>query len=127
MAATIAVFSDGCSPWMTWQLQSPFLSRNFMEMVTREFNLGEALEVVKNQVMILSRERQVQVIYDSPAEVSSMSLYGDNLRLQQVLSDFLTNALLFTPAFEGSSVLLRLNPRKQRIGTKMHVVHLEFR
>lgn len=98
-----------------------------MELNSTEFNLGEALEVVINQVMILSRERQIQVIHDSPAEVSSMHLYGDNLRLQQVLSDFLSNALHFTPAFEGSSIALRVTPRKERIGTKIHIVHLEFR
>ncbi|XP_075668454.1 phytochrome C [Castanea sativa] len=99
----------------------------YMEMSSGEFNLGEALEAVINQVMILSQERQVQVIRDSLAEASSMNLYGDNLRLQQVLSDFLTNALLFTPAFEGSSIAFRVIPRKEHIGMKMHIVHLEFR
>ncbi|BFG25916.1 hypothetical protein CerSpe_121900 [Prunus speciosa] len=99
----------------------------YMEMSSSEFNLGEAVEVVMNQVMILSQERQVEVIHDSPAEVSSMLLYGDNLRLQQVLSDFLTNALLFTPVSEGSSIVLRVTPKKERIGMKMHIVHLEFR
>ncbi|KAK3022474.1 hypothetical protein RJ639_046349 [Escallonia herrerae] len=89
----------------------------YMEVNSAEFNLGESLKV----------EREVLVINESPAEASSMYLYGDNLRLQQVLSDFLTNALLFTPAFEGSSVLLRLTPRKRSIGTKIRIVHLEFR
>lgn len=92
-----------------------------------EFNLGEAMEVVMNQVMTLSQERQVQVIHDSPAEVSSMVLYGDNLRLQQVVSNFVTNAIHFTPALDGSSVVLTVIPTKERIGTKMHIVHLEFR
>ncbi|KAF3443251.1 hypothetical protein FNV43_RR12933 [Rhamnella rubrinervis] len=99
----------------------------YMELNSTEFNLGEVLEVVINQVMILSRERQVQVIHDSPAEVSSLHLYGDSFRLQQVLSDFLSNALHFTPTFEGSSIALRVTPRKERIGTKIHIVHLEFR
>lgn len=98
-----------------------------MEMNSSEFNLGEILEVVIKQAMILSREQHVQIICDLPAEVSSMHLYGDNLRLQQVLSDFLTNALLFTPAFEGSSIAFRVIPHKERIGMKMHIVHLEFR
>ncbi|KAL6144043.1 hypothetical protein ACLB2K_054738 [Fragaria x ananassa] len=99
----------------------------YMEMNSVEFNLGEALEVVINQVMILSRERQVQVIHDSPAEVSTMVLYGDNLRLQQVVSDFLTNAIHFTPSFDESTVGLTAIPTKERVGTKMHIVHLEFR
>lgn len=99
----------------------------YTEMNSIEFNLGEAMEVVMNQVMTLSQERQVQVIHDSPAEVSSMVLYGDNLRLQQVVSNFVTNAIHFTPALDGSSVVLTVIPTKERIGTKMHIVHLEFR
>lgn len=77
--------------------------------------------------MILSREREVRITCDAPAEVASMYLYGDNARLQQVLSEFLTKALIFTPAFEGSTVLLRLIPKKRRIGSKIQIVHLEFR
>lgn len=96
-------------------------------MSSAEFNLSEVLEVVLNQVMILSNEREVQVTYDAPDGVASMYLYGDSIRLQQVLSDFLANALLFTPAFEGSAVLLRLIPRKKRIGSRVQIVHLEFR
>ena len=98
-----------------------------MELNSVEFNLGEALEVVINKVMILSRERQVEVIHDSPAEVSSMVLYGDNLRLQQLVSDFLSNAIHFTPGSAGSTVVLTAIPTKERVGTKMHIVQLEFR
>jgi signal transduction histidine kinase len=108
-----------------WIFGPPVCS--YMEMRSAEFNLGEALEAVMNQVMSMCQERQVQVMLDSPAEVSSMHLYGDNLRLQQVLSHFLTNALLFTPAIEGSFISFRVIPRKERIGMKMHIVHLEFR
>ncbi|XP_041006035.1 phytochrome C isoform X2 [Juglans microcarpa x Juglans regia] len=99
----------------------------YMVMSSGEFSLGEALEAVINQVMILCRERRVQVIHDLPAEVSSMHLYGDNLRLQQVLSQFMTTALLFTPAFEGSLIAFRVNPKKERIGMKIRIVRLEFR
>lgn len=99
----------------------------YMKLNFSEFNLGETLEAVQRQAMTLSQERLVQVVCKSPADVSYMNLIGDDLRLQQVLSDFLTNAIVFTPAFEGSSVVLKLIPSKKRIGTKMHVVHLEFR
>lgn len=96
-------------------------------MKSSEFNLGEALEVVMTQVMIPSQEHQVQIVRNLPAELSSMNLYGDKLRLQQVLSDFLSNTLIFTPAFEGSSIVFSVVPRKERIGTNIHIVHLEFR
>ncbi|KAF5741372.1 Phytochrome C isoform 1 [Tripterygium wilfordii] len=99
----------------------------YMELNCTEFNLGETLEVTMNQIRILSQERQVHIIHDLPLEVSSMHLYGDNLRLQQVLSDLLTNAITFTPAFEGSSITFTVIPRQERIGTKLHIVHLEFR
>jgi phytochrome A len=98
----------------------------YLQMNLVEFNLGEVVEAVLNQVKILSRERQVQVTCNLPADVASMRLYGDNSRLQQVLSDFLSNAVFFTPAFEDSSVLLRIIPRKERIGTNIQIVHLEF-
>ncbi|XP_060189479.1 phytochrome C [Lycium barbarum] len=103
------------------------IEESYMEMNSCEFNLGEVVKVVINQVMILSQERKVQVTWDSPVEVSQFYLIGDNLRLQQVLSDFLNTAILFTLPFEDSSVHFRVIPRKERIGMKMHVMHLEFR
>ncbi|XP_047333745.1 phytochrome C [Impatiens glandulifera] len=103
------------------------IEESYLEIGCGEFNLGEVMLAVINQAMGLSQERQVQVLYEPPAQVSSLNLYGDHLRLQQVLSDFLTNAIAFSPAFEGSSVQLRLKMKKEQIGTKMHIMHLEFR
>ncbi|CAL9091245.1 unnamed protein product [Musa acuminata var. zebrina] len=98
----------------------------YMELNTVEFNLGEALDAVINQGMALSREREVALLQDWPAEVSSMYLSGDNLRLQQVLADFLSSALQFAPVADGS-IALQVIPRKERIGTGVQVVHLKFR
>lgn len=99
----------------------------YMEMKCAEFKLGESLEVVLNQVTSLSCERKVEVVYDAPDQVLSLYVFGDNLRLQQVLSDFLSSALNFTPTFEGSSVLFRVTHRMEHIGAKIQVAHLEFR
>nr|XP_043621174.1 phytochrome C [Erigeron canadensis] len=99
----------------------------YLEMKCAEFKLGESLEVVLNQITILSRERKVEVVYDAPEQVLSLSVFGDNLRLQQVLSDFLSNALSFTPQYEGSSIQFRVTHRMEHIGTKIQVAHLEFR
>lgn len=100
---------------------------SYLEMKCAEFKLGESLEVVLNQVKSLSRERKVEVVYEVSEQVSSLSVFGDNLRLQQVLSDFLSNALNFTPEFEGSSVSFRVTHTMERIGAKIQVAHLEFR
>ncbi|KAL5700008.1 hypothetical protein ACHQM5_025513 [Ranunculus cassubicifolius] len=99
----------------------------YLQLMTVEFNLGEALEAVISQGMLLSRERKVQLVLELPEDVSSIYLYGDNLRLQQVLSNFLNNVLLFTPTIEGSSVVFKTAQRKEKIGTTVHIVHLEFR
>ncbi|CAH9060605.1 unnamed protein product [Cuscuta europaea] len=98
----------------------------YMEMNCCKFNLGEAMKAVVNQAMIPSREWQVEVMCDFPIEASSLFLFGDNLRIQQVLSDFLMATLLFTPHFEDSSVLFRIIPTREPLGTTMHLVHLEF-
>lgn len=91
-----------------------------------EFNLGEVVEAVVSQGMSLSREQQVSLVIDSSADLSTMYLYGDNLRLQQVLADFLLNTLQFTSPASGS-VLLKVIPRKEHIGTAVQIAHLEFR
>ncbi|KAI3890088.1 hypothetical protein MKX03_015968 [Papaver bracteatum] len=99
----------------------------YLEMNILEFSLGEALEAVMIQGRPLCQERQLQFIQDIPVEVSSMYLYGDNLRLQQILSNFLINTVRFTPASKDSSVFFTVIPRKQRIGNGVYIVHLEFR
>ncbi|XP_072955917.1 phytochrome C [Typha angustifolia] len=98
----------------------------YVELDTVEFNLGEVLNAVIIQGMTLSKERRVSLDHDWPAEVSFMYLYGDNLRLQQVLADFLLCALQFTRPAEGS-ILFRVIPRKERFGKEVHIVHVEFR
>lgn len=99
----------------------------YLELCTIEFNLGEALQAVISQGMPLSRERRIQLVLELPEEVASMYLYGDNVRLQQVLSNFLSNVLFFTPTFEGSSVLFKGIERKEHMGSKVQIIHLEFR
>ncbi|KAJ3705966.1 hypothetical protein LUZ61_009671 [Rhynchospora tenuis] len=98
----------------------------YLELNTVEFNLSVTLETVLMQGMCLSKERGIPLEHDWPPDVSSMNLYGDNLRLQQVLAEFLTCTLQFTKRAEGP-VLLCAIPRKEQLGTAVQIVHLEFR
>lgn len=98
-----------------------------METKSAEFNLGEALEAAVSQVMSSSQESQVQLMRNIPADLSCLYLHGDNLRLQQILSEFLTVAVRFTPAFSGSSVMFMVNPRRESLGKKVQLLHVEFR
>ena len=84
------------------------------------------MDAVVSQGMITSREKGLQLIRETPWEIKDMCLFGDQVRLQQVLADFLLNAVRFTPSSEGW-VGIKVVPMKKRLGGGFHVVHLEFR
>uniref|UniRef100_A0A0C9RWC2 Phytochrome n=1 Tax=Wollemia nobilis TaxID=56998 RepID=A0A0C9RWC2_9CONI len=97
----------------------------YLELETIEFMLGAVLDAVVSQGMILSREKGLRLIRDLPEEITTMRLYGDQLRIQQILSEFLLNALRFTPT-EGW-VGIKVVPSKKQICSGVHVLQLEFR
>ncbi|CAH8350140.1 unnamed protein product [Eruca vesicaria subsp. sativa] len=99
----------------------------YVQLGCSEFNLEESLEAVVKQMMELSLERKVQIICDYPQEVSSMRLYGDSLRLQQILSETLSSSIRFTPALKGLCVSFKVMARIEAIGKRMKSVELEFR
>uniref|UniRef100_A0A1J3I124 Phytochrome n=1 Tax=Noccaea caerulescens TaxID=107243 RepID=A0A1J3I124_NOCCA len=103
------------------------IEEGYAQMGCSEFSLEESLEAVVKQVMELSIERKVQIICDYPQEVLSMRLYGDSLRLQQILSETLSSSLRFTPALKGSCVSFKVIARIEAIGKRMKRVELEFR
>nr|AHZ63969.1 phytochrome [Taiwania cryptomerioides] len=97
----------------------------YLELDTVEFTLGAVFDAVISQGMILSRVKGLQLLCDSTEEIKTMHLFGDQLRLQQVLSEFLLNALRFTPP-EGW-VEIKVIPNKKHLGIGLHIMHLEFR
>ncbi|KAK9677456.1 hypothetical protein RND81_11G144200 [Saponaria officinalis] len=105
----------------------PSIEEGYMETSSDVFNFMTVLDAVMSQVMLLSRESQVQVVHDFPSDLTAVCLCGDNVRLQQVLSDFLTIAVRFTPVFSGSVVKFAVNPRREHLGSKMQIFHVEFR
>lgn len=113
--------------WLVGQLASDFppLSR-YLELETNAFELGTVMDAVVSQGMISSREKGLQLIRETPREIKTMSLFGDQFRLQQVLADFLLNAIRFTPSSEGW-VGIKVVPTKKRLGGGVHVMCLEFR
>ena len=53
------------------------------------------------------------------------TLYGDSLRLQQVLADFLLISINFTP--NGGQVVVAGSLTKEQLGKSVHLVKLELR
>jgi len=75
--------------------------------------------------MLVVRERNLQLIRNIPTEVKSMAVYGDQIRLQQVLAEFLLSIVRYAP-MEGS-VELHLCPTLNQMADGFSAVRLEFR
>ncbi|KAF2324093.1 hypothetical protein GH714_006584 [Hevea brasiliensis] len=94
-----------------------------LEMV--EFTLHEVLVASINQVTMKSKRKGIQVIHDAAEEIMTETLYGDSIRLQQVLADFLSVSLNYTPT--GGQFTVAASLTKDQLGQSVHLVHLELR
>lgn len=94
-----------------------------LEMV--EFTLQEVFFTSLSQVKIKSDGKNLRITYDSLEDIMSESLYGDSLRLQQVLADFMLVSVEFTP--NGGQLEISATLTKNRLGESVHLAHLELR
>ena len=104
-----------------------FVNLSNIELETVEFTMGTLMDAVMSQGMIRSREKGLQVIHEMPAYMKNMCIFGDQLRLQQVLADFLTTIVRFTSSSDG---WVRINVNltvKNMQDDVFRVVHFEFR
>ncbi|XP_074589021.1 phytochrome B-like isoform X1 [Curcuma longa] len=91
-----------------------------------EFGLGCIVNAVVSQVMILLREKGLQLIRDVPEEIKVMLAYGDQLRIQQVLADFMVNMIRYAPSPEGW-VEMQVRPTLKQSPDGIEMVLLHFR
>lgn len=99
---------------------------NSMELENVEFLLGSVINAVVSQVMILLRERNLQLIRDIPEEIKSLAVCGDQVRIQQVLADFLLNMVRYAPSPDGW-VEIYVRPTLKQISDEITLLHTEFR
>ncbi|CAK9138888.1 unnamed protein product [Ilex paraguariensis] len=97
-----------------------------LELEKAEFLLGSVIDAVVSQVMSLLRERGLQLIRDIPEEIKTLAVYGDQVRVQQVLADFLLNMVHYAPTPEGW-VEIHVRPSLKQISDGITSVHIEFR
>ncbi|KAK4265906.1 hypothetical protein QN277_026895 [Acacia crassicarpa] len=97
-----------------------------LEVEKGEFLLGSVINAVVSQVMLLLRERNLQLIRDIPEEIKTLAVYGDQSRIQQVLADFLLNMVQYAPSPDGW-VELHVFPRIKQISDGLTLLHAEFR
>ncbi|XP_057500754.1 phytochrome A1-like [Actinidia eriantha] len=94
-----------------------------LEMV--EFTLHEVLVAAISPVMMKSNGKGIRIVKDLAKEIMSETLYGDSLRLQQVLADFLLISVNFTP--NDGQIVVAATLAKDRLGESVQLVNLEFR
>ncbi|MQM19367.1 hypothetical protein Taro_052374 [Colocasia esculenta] len=98
---------------------------SYLDLEMAEFALREVLATAISQVMITSQGKCVRVLYDLSEGFMSEGLYGDNLRLQQIIADFLSVSMKFSPT--GGQLEIGATLIKDRLGETLHIVHLELR
>ncbi|KAL0388892.1 UNVERIFIED_CONTAM: Phytochrome B [Sesamum radiatum] len=96
-----------------------------LELEKAEFVLGSVIDAVVSQVMLLLRERGLQLVRDIPEEVKTLVVYGDQVRIQQILADFLRNMVHHAPS--PGWVEMQLKPSLKQISDGVTVAHNEFR
>ncbi|OIT24263.1 PREDICTED: phytochrome B-like isoform X1 [Nicotiana attenuata] len=97
-----------------------------LELEKAEFFLASVIDAVVSQVMLLLRERGVQLIRDIPEEIKTLRVYGDQVRIQQVFADFLQIMASYAPSPEGW-VEVHLRPSMKQISDGVTIVHIDFR
>nr|AHZ64007.1 phytochrome [Coleochaete irregularis] len=99
-----------------------------MELDASDFMLATVLNAVVSQGMVSSSRKGLQLFCDTPAEFKAIRVFGDQVRMQQVLADFLQNAIQFTPT--GGWVEIKAipdNTTPRAPGAAADVLNLEFR
>ncbi|KAL2921133.1 Phytochrome B [Bienertia sinuspersici] len=99
---------------------------NTLVLDKAEFMLGSVINAVVSQVMILLRERGLQLIRDIPEEIKTLAICGDQVRIQQILAEFLVNMVRYAPSPDGW-VEIHVQPRLKQIAEGQNVVYIEFR
>ena len=91
-----------------------------------EFLLGNILDVIISQAMILLRDRNLQFFHEIREEVKTLSVYGDQIRLQLVLSDFLLNVVHHAPSPDGW-VEIKISLGLKLIKNNNEFIRVQFR
>ncbi|KAF3945828.1 hypothetical protein CMV_027837 [Castanea mollissima] len=90
-----------------------------------EFTLHEVLVASISQVMTKSNGKGILMVNDVAEEIVNETLYGDSIRLQQVLADFLLISVNY--AATGGQLNVAASLTKDQLGQSVHLARLELR
>ncbi|XP_022852912.1 phytochrome A-like [Olea europaea var. sylvestris] len=97
----------------------------YMDLEMLEFRLHDVLIASISQIMMKSNGKGITIVNNLDKNLSVETLYGDSLRLQQVLADFLLISVNFTPS--GGQLRVAANLTKDSLGESVQLAHLVFR
>nr|P33529.2 RecName: Full=Phytochrome [Mougeotia scalaris]CAA64796.1 phytochrome [Mougeotia scalaris] len=101
------------------------IEKGYLELETGEFSMATVMNSVVSQGMIQSTQKNLQLYCDTPPDFKSLSVFGDQVRLQQVLADFLLNAVQFTPP--SGWVEIKVEPVVKKLPGGVSVANVDFR
>ncbi|XP_057733232.1 phytochrome A-2 [Arachis stenosperma] len=96
----------------------------YLDLEMAEFTLHDVLVASLSQVMAKSNTKAIRIVNDVKEQIATETLYGDSLRLQQAIADFLLISINFTP--NGGQVVVTATLTKEQIGQSVHLVNLEL-
>lgn len=97
-----------------------------LELEKGDFLLGGVIDAVVSQGMLMLREKGLQLICDIPEEIKTLCVYGDQIRIQQVLANFLLHMVRHSPSPQGW-VEIKLQISLKQISNGVTSMRSEFR
>ncbi len=88
-----------------------------MELIEEEFNIASTLNDVVNMAMARKGDKNLEIIVEVDPDIPS-GLIGDEVRMRQVIINFMTNAIKFT---NTGGVVLKVSQTKQDYGINLNV------
>lgn len=95
------------------------------ELKGADFFLGNVINAIVSQAMFLLRDRGLQLIRDIPEEIKSIAVYGDQIRIQQLLAEFLLSIIRYAPSQEW--VEIHLSQVSKKMADGFAAIRTEFR
>lgn len=97
-----------------------------VELNLDQFVMENLLDAIVSQVMIVLKEKNIPLVHEIPDQVKTLTLLGDQIRLQIVLSDFLLSIVHHAPSPDGW-VEIKVSPGLRMIQDGHEFIHLQFR
>lgn len=88
-----------------------------MEIIEKEFNISSVLNDVINMTIARKGNKKIEIMVQADPDIPS-GLIGDEIRIRQIILNFMTNAVKFTKV---GVVTLRISQTKQEYGINLKV------